>query len=99
MLTFAADLAASYAGTLATTMGVDSDRVAVTGVYRRTDPEKLDLRTLNETCTEDRRLGVSRTGATTSAFVDPAQRADAGPAAQLLQRRLGVMRGARQGRD
>ena len=54
--TFAADVASSYAGTVAATLGVDSATVSVSCLYRQADEAKLNLLTLNDTCTDDRLL-------------------------------------------
>ena len=54
--TFAADVASSYAGTVATTLGVDSATVSVSCLYRKADPAKLDLLTLSATCSGGRLL-------------------------------------------
>lgn len=57
--TFAADVASSYASSVATTLGLDSSTVSVSCLYRLADEAKLNLLTLEDTCSADRLLGAA----------------------------------------
>jgi hypothetical protein len=54
--TFASDVAEGYETAVAESLGVDTDSVKVTCIYREADSDKLDILTLEKTC-DGRRLG------------------------------------------